>query len=229
VPIRVVVVASRVITREGLRTMLETTPDITVVGIAEDVTNGMRAWRTTRADLIIVDLPSAGEIVEAVRRMCAGAKEGPKVVAIYYDEGPEIASALLAEGAAGLVSQDADAREIILAAEAAVRGHLYLTPCLTGDLLLWARSEPPRVEPSLKPRVNALTDREREVLATLACGYSLEETAQELFISHATVRTHVYRMRHKLGVRDRAELVSFAFRAGVISTRCAQSAKAGIA
>jgi DNA-binding NarL/FixJ family response regulator len=227
--IRVVVVASRVITREGLRTMLETTPDITVVSTTENAADGMEAWRATRADLIIVDLPSAGEIVKAVRMMCAQAIQRPKIVAVYYDEGPETASTLLAEGASGLVSQDADAREIILAAEAAVRGHLYVTPSLTGALLLWERSDQLRAEPSLKPRVKALTDREREVLATLACGYSLAETAQELFISHATVRTHIYRMRHKLGVRDRAELVSFAFRAGVITTQRAQNAKAGIA
>jgi DNA-binding NarL/FixJ family response regulator len=229
VPIRVVVVASRVITREGLRTMLETAPDIRVVGTAEDVVNGMKAWRATRADLIIVDLPSAKEIVEAVRMMCAEMEQRPKIVAVYYDEGPEIASALLADGAAGLVSQDADAREIILAAEAAMRGHLYLAPCLTGDLLLWARTEQSRVESSLKLRVNVLTGREREVLVTLARGHSLEETAQELFISRATVRTHIYRMLHKLGVRDRAELVSFAFRAGVLSAQCVQNAKAGIA
>jgi DNA-binding NarL/FixJ family response regulator len=205
--------------------MLETTPDIRVVSTAEDVGDGMKAWRATRADLIIVDLLSDEEVVEAVRLMCAEVRQRPKIVAVYCDEGPEIASALLAEGVAGLVSQDADVREIILAVEAAMRGHLYLTPCLTGDLLLLAHNEQARVEPSLKLRVNALTDREREVLSTLARGNSLEETAQELFISHATVRTHIYRMLHKLGVRDRAELVSFAFRSGVISTQCAQDAK----
>jgi DNA-binding NarL/FixJ family response regulator len=229
-PVRVVVCANRTITREGLRTMLGAAPDITVVRTARDASSGLAAWQATRADLVIVDLPSANDDIElAIRLLMSGNEFGPRVIAVCHDEGPDLASALLSAGACGLINHDADASEMVFAVRAVVLGQLYIAPSLAGGLIEWLRSHATSVEASLKPRTEGLTVREREVLIALARGNSLEETAQQLFISPATVRTHVYRLRHKVRARDRAELVSFAFRAGMVGAAAPENATAGIA
>ncbi|MEO6700616.1 MAG: response regulator transcription factor [Jatrophihabitantaceae bacterium] len=229
-PVRVVVCANRAITREGLKTMLGAAPDVTVVRTAPDASSSLAAWRATRSDVVIADLPCANdEIGAAIRLLVAGGRLGPRVIAVCHDEGPDIASELLAAGACGLVTHDADASEMVLAVRAAVRGQLYLAPCLAGDLIDWLRSRTAGIEDSLLPRAEGLTSREREVLVALARGNSLEETAQQLFISTATVRTHVYRLRHKVRARDRAELVSFAFRAGMVGASVSRDVAAGTA
>lgn len=229
-PVRVVVCANRAITREGLRTMLGAAPDVTVVHTAPDASGTLTAWRTTRSDVVIADLPSANdEIGTAIRLLMSTPDPNPRVIAICHDEGPAIVSALLSAGACGLVNHDADASEMVVAVRAAVLGQLYIAPCLAGGLIEWLRSRSTEVEDSLKPRAAELTSREREVLVALARGNSLEETAQQLFISTATVRTHVYRLRHKVRARDRAELVSFAFRAGIVGESAPEDVAAVIA
>lgn len=217
-PIRVVVCANHAITREGLRTMLGAAPEVAMVHTATSASSGLATWQATSSDVMVVDLPSThDELGMALRLLLSGADRAPRVIAVCHDETPDVVSALLSAGACCLVNHDADASEMIAAVRAAVLGQLYLAPCLAGGLIEWLRSRTTDVEDSLKPRAAELTAREREVLVALARGNSLEETAQQLFISTATVRTHVYRLRHKVHARDRAELVSFAFRAGIVT------------
>jgi DNA-binding NarL/FixJ family response regulator len=217
--VRVVVCAKQAIAREGLRTMLSADPDVSVVSLATDGRSGLAAWRTTASDVVVLDLPEAGdELSNAIRLFRSeGAARSP-VIAVCHDRQPASTSALLESGACGVVADDAEAGEMALAVRTAARGDLYLTPSLVSDLIDWLRARPAGVEQDLNRRAATLTPREREVLVTLAAGKSLEDTAKALFISNATVRTHVYRIRHKLRARDRAELVSFAFRAGMVGS-----------
>lgn len=215
--VRVVVCAKQAIVREGLRTMLDAAPDVSVVSLAKDGHSGLAAWRTTRSDLVVLDLPEArNELGDAIRLFRTEGSPRSPVIAVCHDRRPASTSALLESGACGVVADDAEAAEMTLAVQTAARGDLYLTPSLVSDLIDWLRARTAGVEQDLTRRARTLTPREREVLVTLAGGKSLEDTAKALFISNATVRTHVYRIRHKLRARDRAELVSFAFRAGLV-------------
>jgi DNA-binding NarL/FixJ family response regulator len=215
--VRVVVCAKQTIAREGLRTMLSAAPDVSVVSLAKDGHSGLAAWRATGSDVVVLDLPEARDELTAAIRLFRtdGAARSP-VIAVCHDRRPASTSALLESGACGVVADDAEAAEMTLAVRTAARGDLYLTPSLVSDLIDWLRARTAGVEQDLKRRAGTLTPREREVLVTLASGKSLEDIAKALFISNATVRTHIYRIRHKLRARDRAELVSFAFRAGLV-------------
>ncbi|HEY0169120.1 MAG TPA: response regulator transcription factor [Jatrophihabitans sp.] len=215
--VRVVVCAKQAITREGLRTMLGEAPDVSVVSLASDGRGSLAAWRATRSDLVVLDLPEArDELSDAIRLFRADGAARSPVIAVCHDRRPATTSALLDSGACGVLADDVEATEMALAVRTAAQGELYLTPRLVSGLIDWLRAGAASVEHDLKPRTASLTPREREVLVTLAGGKSLEDTAKALFISNATVRTHVYRIRHKLRARDRAELVSLAFRAGMV-------------
>jgi DNA-binding NarL/FixJ family response regulator len=217
--VRVVVCAKQAIAREGLRTMLSEAPDVSVVSLASDGRSGLAAWRTTGSDLVVADLPEdRNELRDAIRLFRANGTARSPVIAFCRDRQPASTSALLESGACGVLTEDADAAEMALAVRTAAQGNLYLTPSLVSDLIDWLRAHTASVEDELKLRTASLTPREREVLVTLASGKSLEDAAKALFISNATVRTHVYRIRHKLGARDRAELVSLAFRAGLVAS-----------
>jgi DNA-binding NarL/FixJ family response regulator len=216
-PIRIVVCAHRAITREGLRTMLCAAPDSTVTSTVPDASSSLSAWQATRSDVIVLDLPTArDELGIALRLLMSSPASHPRVIAVCDDQSPDVVSGLLTAGACGLVDHDADSSEMVVAVRAAMLDQVYIAPSLAGDLINWFRSRTTDVEDSLVPRAAELTAREREVLIALARGHSLEETAQRLFISTATVRSHIYRLRHKVRARDRAELVSFAYRAGVV-------------
>ena len=145
------------------------------------------------------------------------------MILVCTDLGPAVTARLLESGAAGLVAHDADIEEVASAVRSVSLGHTYIAPCLAGGLIEWLRQRGPVSDEGLEGFAAALTPREREVLVALAHGHSPEETAIRLFISVATVRTHIYRLRHKLPARDRAELVSFAYRAGVVSLATAHS------
>jgi DNA-binding NarL/FixJ family response regulator len=215
--VRVIVCARQAIVREGLRTMLSVAPDVSVVSLTADGRSSLAAWRSTGSDVVVLDLPEArDELSDAIRMFRTDGVSRSPVVAVCHDRRPASTSALLESGAGGVVADDAEAAEMALAVRTAARGDLYLTPSLVSDLIDWLRASTAGVEQDLKRRAATLTPREREVLVTLAGGKSLEEAAEALFISNATVRTHVYRIRHKLRARDRAELVSFAFRAGLV-------------
>ena len=146
-----------------------------------------------------------------------GTDSGARLVAMCLHD-PDIAAGLLDAGALGVLPHDADGSELVAAVRAVAGGYVYLSPRLAGQVIALLRQRPLEVGGDLAPLVQRLTKRERDVLDALARGQNVEEAANELFITPATVRTHIYRLRHKLSARDRAELVSFAFRAGVTRT-----------
>ncbi|WAP59467.1 response regulator transcription factor [Streptomyces sp. S465] len=216
--IEVVVCAPRAITREGLRTMLSAAPRVSVVDVTTDPRDSFAVWRTTHSDLVVADLSAtSGEMGEVMRWLGADSEVCPPVLAVSHETTAAATNALLESGVRGVIAGDADSVEMIRAVEAVANGDIYVMPSLAGDLINWLRARTAIVDRVLQVRAQILTRREREIVVTLALGNSLDDTARTLFISSSTVRTHLYRIRQKLHVRDRAELVSFAFRAGIVS------------
>ncbi|WBB77717.1 response regulator transcription factor [Micromonospora sp. WMMD882] len=203
---------------DGLRTLLDAVPDIDVVGTTD---NGMEAIvlvRAARPDVVVTDLnlrTISG--LEMIRKL---AKEDavPSIVVFTESDADQTVSDVLHAGVSCLLGKDARPQELIAAIQAAAVGQTVLAPGVARRLVTWFRAQPQRRDSSAYPGANELTKREREVVRMVARGMSTEEVARELFIGEATVRTHVYRVRTKLGVRDRAELVSLAYRAGLISS-----------
>lgn len=201
---------------DGLKTLLDAVPDIDVIGTTQ---NGMEAIvlvRTTRPDVVVTDLNlQTISGLEMIRRL---GKEDvpPSVVVFTASDTDKTVSDVLHTGASCLLGKDASSQELITAIQAAAAGQTMLAPNIAQRLVTWFRAQPEPQETSLCPEVTELTPREREVTRMVARGMSTEEVAQELIIGEATVRTHLYRVRTKLGVRDRAELVSLAYRTGLI-------------
>lgn len=202
--------------RDGLRTLLDSVPDIDVVDTTD---NGMEAIvlvRTARPDVVVTDL-SLRTIsgLEMIRRL--GKEDArPNVVVFTGSDDDKTVSDVLHAGASCLLGKGASPQELIAAIRAAAEGRTMLASDIAQRLVAWFREQPQTVEPAPCPEVTELTPRERDVTQLLAQGMSTEEVARELTIGVATVRTHLYRVRTKLGVRDRAQLVSLAYRSGLI-------------
>lgn len=201
---------------DGLRTLLDAVPDIDVVGTTG---NGMEAIvfvRTMRPDVVVTDLDlETISGLEMIRRL-GKEDEPPNVVVFTASSADKTVSDVLHAGVSCLLGKDASPQELITAIQAAAVGKTMLAPTIAQHLVSWFREQPGRQESALCPEVGELTPREREVTQMVARGMSTEEVARELIIGEATVRTHLYRVRTKLGVRDRAELVSLAYRSGLI-------------
>jgi DNA-binding NarL/FixJ family response regulator len=152
----------------------------------------------------------------------------PRIIAVasHREDGPtddDILSELLYIGADGLLARETDTQTLAGAIRAVGKGDAILTPKMTRRLLDWYRRHEAIVKNRHQSSADNLTEREREVLMMTAKGRSTEEIAAELWISIATVRTHIYRLRNKLNLRDRAQLVSYAYQAGMMQVDLAEA------
>jgi DNA-binding NarL/FixJ family response regulator len=214
--IRVLICDELPVVRDGLRTLLDAVPDIDVIDTTD---NGMEAIvlaRTVRPDVVVTDLglrTISG--LEMIRRL---SREDPRpnIVVFTGSDADKTVSDVLHTGASCLLGKDASTQDLVTAIRAAAVGRTMLAPAIAQRLVTWFRERPGSAEPEPHPEVTELTPREREVTRMVAGGMSTEEVARELIIGVATVRTHLYRVRTKLGVRDRAQLVSLAYRSGLI-------------
>lgn len=214
--IRVLICDELPVIRDGLRTLLDAAPDIDVIDTTD---NGMEAIvlvRTTRPDVVVTDLnlrTISG--LEMIRRL--GKEDArPNIVVFTGSDADKTVSDVLHAGASCLLGKDASPQELVSATRAAAAGRTMLAPDIAQRLVTWFREQPDTLEPAPCPEVTELTPRERDVTQMVARGMSTEEVARALTIGVATVRTHLYRVRTKLGVRDRAQLVSLAYRSGLI-------------
>ena len=214
--IRVLICDQLPVIADGLKTLLDALPDIDVIGTTH---NGMEAIvlvRTTRPDVVVTDLNlQTISGLEMIRRL-GKEEQPPNVVVFTAADTDKTVSDVLHAGASCLLGKDASPQELITAIQGAAAGHTMLAPNIAQRLVAWFRAQPEPQERETCPEVTELTPREREVTRMVAQGMSTEEVARELIIGEATVRTHLYRVRTKLGVRDRAELVSLAYRTGLI-------------
>lgn len=205
--IRVVVVDDHPVVRDGIVATLSAAPDLEVVGQAESGPEAVQVAAATRPDVVVMDLrmPRGGG-VEAVREMKARGIGASVLVLTTYDTDSETVAAIEA-GATGYLLKDSSASRVVQAIRATAAGETVLSPAIAARLTSHVRS------PS---RTTALSAREREVLLHVARGTPNKQIAKELFISEATVKTHVSHIFDKLGVTDRAAAVAAAYEAGIL-------------
>lgn len=214
--IRVLICDQLPVVADGLKTLLDTMQDIDVIGTTDNGMEAIVCVRTMRPDVVVTDLNLQNiSGLEMIRRL-GEEDESPKVVVFTASDADKTVSDVLHAGVSCLLDKESSSQELVAAIQTAIAGQTMLAPNIAQRLVTWFRAQPEPQEDVLCPEVSDLTPREREVTRMVARGMSTEEVARELIIGEATVRTHLYRVRTKLGVRDRAELVSLAYRAGII-------------
>jgi DNA-binding NarL/FixJ family response regulator len=211
-PVRVVLADDQRVVREGLEMLLGLLPGIEVVGSAADGEEAVRLAVARAADVVLMDLRMPRmDGIEATRRL-ADARPASRVIALttYADE-PTVLSALRA-GARGYLTKDAGAEEISRAIAAVARGEAALDHAVQHHVI----DAVAQAEAAALP--DDLTPREAEVLSLIAEGLTNQEIAERLVVSPATVKSHVNRVFSKIGVRDRAQAVAYAYRSGLASS-----------
>ncbi|MBV8527154.1 MAG: response regulator transcription factor [Candidatus Dormibacteraeota bacterium] len=210
--IRVLVVDDQELVRAGLRTILESAGDISVVGEASDGGAAIDAAKHLRPDVVLMDIrmPSM-DGVEATRRMT-----GTRVVMLTTFDHDEYVVEALRAGASGFLVKDAPSEELLRAVRVVAAGDALLSPSVTRRMLARVvNAGPPARTPP--PGLTELTEREREVLELVAHGNSNQEIAGRLHVTEATVKTHVSHLLDKLGLRDRVQAVVLAYESGLVT------------
>jgi DNA-binding NarL/FixJ family response regulator len=227
--IRVALVDDQELVRTGFRMVLDAQQDMTVTGEASDGLGAVGLAARGEADVIVMDvrMPTL-DGVQAARRICA-AGDRPKVLMLTTFDLDEYAFAALKAGASGFLLKDVPPQELLFAIRSVHSGDSVVAPSTTKRLL--RRLVPLLDDDHAGPRGPAaslgtsadpfgeLTEREREVLVQVAAGLSNAEIAGRLFVSEATVKTHVGRILAKLGLRDRVQAVVLAYETGLVRAR----------
>ena len=212
-PVRVVVADDQTVVRDGVCLMLGLADGIEVVGTAADGVEAVAVVVAMEPDVLLVDLRMpALDGVEATRQVLGLGRPPAVVVLTTFDDEASVLGALQA-GALGFLTKDADAAAIADAVRAAAAGRSLLDASVRARLLTAAASAVPSA-PAAAPA--GLTTREVEVLRLVARGLANREIARELVLSEATVKTHVNHLLAKLGRRDRAQLVTWAYQHGMV-------------
>ena len=212
--VTVVVTDDQSAVREGLVLLLGTLPGIAVIGVAEDGEAAVEAVATKNPQVVLMDLNMPRcDGVEATRRIRASHPQTQVVVLTTYSDDDSIIAALQA-GALGYLTKDATRAEIGRAVLAAAAGQAVLDPAVQQRLLSAAVRAPAAAPAGPASADDDLTPREAEVLRLIAAGKSNREIARALFVSEATVKTHVNRIFAKTGSRDRGQAVHYAYTRG---------------
>jgi DNA-binding NarL/FixJ family response regulator len=215
--IRVLIADDQDLVRLGLRTLLDSEDDMEVVGEAADGLRAVELAREQRPDVILMDIRMPGvDGIEATRRIAADPRtRDTRVVVLTTFELDEYVFDALRHGASGFLIKDTKPAELLHAIRVVAAGEALLSPSVTRRVVgefAHRTSRPTRPH----PRLGALTDREREIVGLVGEGLSNDEIAGRLVVSPATARTHVSRAMVKLGARDRAQLVVFAYQSGLV-------------
>jgi DNA-binding NarL/FixJ family response regulator len=213
--IRVLLVDDQALVRAGFRALLDAQEDIEVVAEASDGEEAVRLARQHVPDVVLMDIRMPGvDGLEATRTLAADESlNAVRIVILTTFDLDEYVFEALRVGASGFLVKSTEPGELVHAVRAVAAGDALLSPGVTKRLVaeFAARAREPR--PTSK--LDVLTDREREVMALVAEGLSNDEIAARLVVSPATAKTHVSRAMVKLGARDRAQLVVFAYESGL--------------
>jgi len=216
--IRVAVVDDQALVRAGFVVLLESAPDLEVVGSAADGSAAVDLVLQTRPDVVLMDIrmPVMGGL-EATRRILGDERcAGVRVLILTTFDLDEYVYAALQAGASGFLLKDTPPAELLRGIRLVAAGDALLSPGITRHLIEAFVQRPTESRHPHASRIEVLTDRERDVLAEVAQGLSNAEIADRLYISPATVKTHIARTLTKLGARDRAQLIVIAYESGLV-------------
>jgi DNA-binding NarL/FixJ family response regulator len=214
-PVRVLLADDQTLIRTGFRMMLDTTSDLLVVGEAANGEIAIDQTRRLKPDVVLMDVRMPVlDGIEATRRIVA--ELDTRVLILTTFDLDEYAFEGLRAGASGFLLKDAPPQALYDAIRAIAGGDAVLTPRITRDLVdRFARSASLEATVTASDPLAGLTSREREVFLLIAAGLSNAEIAAEAFIAEATVKTHITRLLLKLGLRDRVQVVIFAYENGL--------------
>lgn len=212
-PVRIVLVDDQALFRAGIRMVIDSQPDLEVVGEASDGREGIEVVRATRPDLVLMDvrmpvmdgLTATAEILRE--------PDAPRVVVLTTFDLDEAAARAIQGGASGFLLKDAEPEFLLSAVRTVHAGSAVIAAAATHELFAHI-ADGGAAEP-VPEAYRGLTEREREIFALAAAGLSNAEIAEREFLSEATVKTHISRILTKLALRDRVQLVVFAYRHGL--------------
>lgn len=211
-PVRVVTADDERVVREGLALLLSLLPEVEVVGTAADGEEALAMAAELHPDVVLMDLRMPRcDGIEATRRLREQAPEVLVIVLTTYADDHSVIDALRA-GARGYLTKDASAAEISRAIQQVVSGHAVIDPAVQHHLVQAIAVGPPAAAPRFP---DGLTPREAEILALVAEGLSNNEIAGRLMVSEATVKSHINHLLSKIGARDRAQAVTYAYQRGI--------------
>jgi DNA-binding NarL/FixJ family response regulator len=219
--IRILLADDQALIRSGIRSLLEAEDDIEVVAEAADGQQAVALATEHRPDIALMDIQMPVlDGLEATRQIVADERLDSVRVLILTNFGlDEYIFRALREGAAGFLLKDTQPAELLQALRVVVGGDALLSPAVTRRLISEFVARPPDAVAAVG--METLTNREREVVALVAHGLSNDEIAAAMVLSPATAKTHVSRAMIKLGARDRAQLVVFAYQTGLVTPRTA--------
>jgi DNA-binding NarL/FixJ family response regulator len=215
--IRVVVADDQELVRSGFAMILDTEPDIEVVGEADDGDAAIALVERVAPDVVLMDIRMPRmDGIEATRRLAGASVARPvKVVILTTFDLDEYVFEALRAGASGFLLKDVRREDLVHAVRVVAAGDALLAPSITKRLIEDYATRPTPVAAATTP-VDALTAREREVLTLIGRGANNTEIGASLVVSEATVKTHVGRVLMKLGLRDRVQAVIYAYEAGIV-------------
>ena len=217
--VRILLADDQALLRLGFRMVLETQPDLEVVGEAGDGAQAVAMTRALVPDVVLMDvrMPVADGI-EATRRIVESGSAARVLVLTTFNLDEYVYAALRA-GASGFLLKDVPPADLISGIRAVAVGDAVVSPSVTRrliDAFAGYLPDPATGRSPTDERIDQLTEREREVLVEVARGHSNAEIAESLVVSEATVKTHVGRILTKLTLRDRVQVVVFAYESGIV-------------
>jgi DNA-binding NarL/FixJ family response regulator len=214
--IRVLLADDQSLVRAGFGALLDAQRDVEVAGEAADGEEALQRVRELRPDVVLMDIrmPLLDGLAATRRITGDSALDGTKVIMLTTFELDEYVFEAIRSGASGFLVKDTEPDELLRAVRAVVEGDALLSPSVTRRLIAEFATRSKR--PARAEQLDQLTEREREVMALVGLGLSNEEIARRLVVSPLTAKTHVSRTMVKLGARDRAQLVVFAYESGLV-------------
>jgi len=221
----VLIADDQALVRRGFRMILEIEPDLEVLAEASDGTEAVAHCRAVHPDVVLMDVRMPGvDGIEATRRILADPScAGTRVLMLTTFDMDEYVYEALTAGASGFLLKDVQPEVLVAGIRSVHSGDSLLAPSVTRRLIESFLDSAVAVDRETVARLETLTPREREIMGYVARGLSNGEIARELFVSETTVKTHVARVLMKLGLRDRVQVVVFAYEAGVVSPRSRSS------
>lgn len=224
-PIRVALIDDQQLVRGGFKMLIDSQPDLTVVGEAENGLEAIELLAQIEADVVLMDvrMPELNGI-EATERIIAGSEKPPRIIVLTTFDLDEYVLEAIHAGASGFLLKDAAPEELLNAVRHVHRGEAVISPIMTKrllghikPLLKSDRELPEESNEHYKTILEQLTARETEVLKLIADGFSNIEIAKKLVLSEATVKTHVANILRKTSSRDRVQAVVFAYESGLVT------------